>query len=494
MLEASAGTGKTFTIANLVARYVADGVAMEELLVVSFSRESTRELRERVRERLVSRPRRPGRPGHHPRRRPRPRPARRRGPGAHRRTAQAARRGTDGLRRRDRHHHARLLPAGAARARHRRRPRHRRGAGREHRRPGGRGGRRPLPAQVGCGRLGAGGHDPGRVPRAGDGRGDRPRHRPAAPDRRPTACPGSGPASRRPCAPRSTGASGASSSSTTTTCCCGSGDTLTDPTSGPVAKARLRARYRVVLVDEFQDTDPVQWAILREAFHGHRTLVLIGDPKQAIYGFRGADVHAYLEARASAPVVRTLPTNYRSDAPLLDGMAAVFGGAALGDERIRVLPVEAAHDGRLVDAAVPLQLRVRAARRAAGHRATALRDRRAGPRRGRTRPRRPGRRPALRRAPAAPARRHRPAAGAARRHRGAGAHQHPGRSSCRRSCTPPACPSCSPARPRVFATPAAAEWQRLLEALEQPHRTTRVRRVALTCFVGLDAAGLDARR
>ncbi|MDQ1599833.1 MAG: exodeoxyribonuclease beta subunit, partial [Actinomycetota bacterium] len=44
----------------------------------------------------------------------------------------------------------------------------------------------------------------------------------------------------------------------------------------------------------------------------------------------------------------------------------------------------------------------------------------------------------------------------------------------------------------VFATPAAAEWQRLLEALEQPHRTTRVRRVALTCFVGLDAAGLDA--
>ncbi len=44
----------------------------------------------------------------------------------------------------------------------------------------------------------------------------------------------------------------------------------------------------------------------------------------------------------------------------------------------------------------------------------------------------------------------------------------------------------------VFSTPAAAEWQRLLEALEQPHRATRVRRVALTCFVGLDAAGLDA--
>ena len=58
----------------------------------------------------------------------------------------------------------------------------------------------------------------------------------------------------------------------------------------------------------------------------------------------------------------------------------------------------------------------------------------------------------------------------------------------------PAYPSCSPARRRVFATPAAAEWQRLLEALEQPHRTTRVRRVALTCFVGLDAAGAGRGR
>ena len=55
MLEASAGTGKTYTVAGLVSRYVAEGVAaMDELLVVSFSREASRELRERVRERLVS--------------------------------------------------------------------------------------------------------------------------------------------------------------------------------------------------------------------------------------------------------------------------------------------------------------------------------------------------------------------------------------------------------------------------------------------------------
>ena len=126
-------------------------------------------------------------------------------------------------------------------------------------------------------------------------------------------------------------------------------NTLTDPESGPVACGRLRDRYRVVLVDEFQDTDPVQWSILRTAFHGHRTLVLIGDPKQAIYGFRGADVHAYLEAKGSASIVRTLPTNWRSDALLLDGLDAVFHGAALGDPRIRVVPVKSEHtrpDGR----------------------------------------------------------------------------------------------------------------------------------------------------
>jgi exodeoxyribonuclease V beta subunit len=61
VLEASAGTGKAFTIAGLVARYVAEGVAsMEELLVVSFSRESTRELRERMRGAAGERPGRAG--------------------------------------------------------------------------------------------------------------------------------------------------------------------------------------------------------------------------------------------------------------------------------------------------------------------------------------------------------------------------------------------------------------------------------------------------
>ena len=67
----------------------------------------------------------------------------------------------------------------------------------------------------------------------------------------------------------------------------------------PRPRAAARA-LQVVLVDEFQDTDPVQWDILRARVRrpGDVTLVLIGDPKQAIYAFRGADVYAYLEAAA----------------------------------------------------------------------------------------------------------------------------------------------------------------------------------------------------
>ena len=58
----------------------------------------------------------------------------------------------------------------------------------------------------------------------------------------------------------------------------------------------MRQRWRIVLVDEFQDTDPVQWKVLDRAFSGTATMVLIGDPKQAIYAFRGGDVVTYLEA------------------------------------------------------------------------------------------------------------------------------------------------------------------------------------------------------
>ncbi|MEU2037449.1 UvrD-helicase domain-containing protein [Nocardia niwae] len=116
-------------------------------------------------------------------------------------------------------------------------------------------------------------------------------------------------------------------------------EVLADPDHGPRACRRIRARYRVALVDEFQDTDPLQWDILRRSFHGHTTLVLVGDPKQAIYAFRGAEVLSYLDAVAHAGVRRELTTNWRSDAGLLAALDHLHGGAALGHEEIRVHPV-----------------------------------------------------------------------------------------------------------------------------------------------------------
>ncbi len=123
-------------------------------------------------------------------------------------------------------------------------------------------------------------------------------------------------------------------------------DTLHGP-AGEVGVRRLRERYRVVLVDEFQDTDPVQWSILRRAFAGgDSTLVLIGDPKQAIYAFRGADVYAYLDAAKAAGARHDLDVNWRSDQGLIDAYDALFGGAQLGHEGIVYLPVRATEANR----------------------------------------------------------------------------------------------------------------------------------------------------
>jgi exodeoxyribonuclease V beta subunit len=123
--------------------------------------------------------------------------------------------------------------------------------------------------------------------------------------------------------------------------------TALDGPSGAEVAATLRARYRVALIDEFQDTDPVQWKILSTIFGepgpDHR-LVIVGDPKQAIYSFRGADVHTYTEAVAARDGLerRSLATNWRSDGSFLSALDTLFGGATLGDAAIAYSPVEAA--------------------------------------------------------------------------------------------------------------------------------------------------------
>jgi exodeoxyribonuclease V beta subunit len=86
---------------------------------------------------------------------------------------------------------------------------------------------------------------------------------------------------------------------------------------------RIRERFRAALIDEFQDTDPFQFPIFRNAFAGC-PLFLIGDPKQSIYAFRGADVRAYLAAAESATQRFTLGVNYRSTPAMVDAVQALF--------------------------------------------------------------------------------------------------------------------------------------------------------------------------
>ena len=84
--------------------------------------------------------------------------------------------------------------------------------------------------------------------------------------------------------------------------------------------AAVAARYDAALIDEFQDTDPIQWRILRQAFGaGAHRLVMVGDPKQAIYRFRGGDLATYLAARGEAGALYRLDENRRSTAELIDG-------------------------------------------------------------------------------------------------------------------------------------------------------------------------------
>jgi ATP-dependent exoDNAse (exonuclease V) beta subunit len=93
-------------------------------------------------------------------------------------------------------------------------------------------------------------------------------------------------------------------------------------------------RFRIVLVDEFQDTDPVQWDIVRLVTSNPTDalaqpeagrLIVVGDPKQAIYSFRGADIRTYLRARDDFPgKQRELKTNFRSVEPLVDWVNQVF--------------------------------------------------------------------------------------------------------------------------------------------------------------------------
>jgi exodeoxyribonuclease V beta subunit len=109
----------------------------------------------------------------------------------------------------------------------------------------------------------------------------------------------------------------------------------------------LARRYPAALIDEFQDTDPVQYEIFNTIYRDvDSRLFLIGDPKQAIYAFRGADLHTYLRARADVgEAVWSMGTNWRSDGPLVEAVESVFtaGEDPFYDGEIGFQPVKAHH-------------------------------------------------------------------------------------------------------------------------------------------------------
>jgi exodeoxyribonuclease V beta subunit len=253
------------------------------------------------------------------------------------------------------------------------------------------------------------------------------------------------------------------------------------------ARDRMRGRWRIVLVDEFQDTDPIQWQVLDNAFSGHSTLVLVGDPKQAIYGFRGGDIYTYLEAARSADARCTLGVNWRSDRALVDSLQTVLLGAALGHPEIVVHDIEAHHDGyRLVGAPHNAPFRLRVVKRSGlGYADTEN-------------------------VPIGLLRQHIPADLAADigallcngatydgRPVGAGdiaviVERHEEARACRDALAVAGIPAIYTGDTDVFESQAARDWLCLLEAFDATHRSGLVRAAACTMFFGETAETLAA--
>ena len=103
-------------------------------------------------------------------------------------------------------------------------------------------------------------------------------------------------------------------------------EALERPDSGQPLAARLAARYPAALIDEFQDTDPTQDRVFSRIFGQDSTLLLIGDPKQAIYSFRGADIFTYIAARRATPPGNraTLGVNHRATPAMVRAINTLF--------------------------------------------------------------------------------------------------------------------------------------------------------------------------
>ena len=122
----------------------------------------------------------------------------------------------------------------------------------------------------------------------------------------------------------------------------GVADALAEPVRGDALAARLRDEFKAILVDEFQDTDPVQYEIFRRVFldptvRPRPSLFFVGDPKQAIYSFRGGDIYTYKRAVENDAVKANayrLDRNFRSTPRIIDAVNMIFRDAPGPDGRL----------------------------------------------------------------------------------------------------------------------------------------------------------------
>lgn len=112
---------------------------------------------------------------------------------------------------------------------------------------------------------------------------------------------------------------------------------MLDASSNPAFAAQVRSRFKAVIIDEFQDTDPLQWEIFRLLFppedHQWGRIFLVGDPKQSIYAFRQADIYTYLSASQTIKDEwkTQLDCNFRSEPSLINALNSLFNRSLAPD-------------------------------------------------------------------------------------------------------------------------------------------------------------------
>jgi len=95
----------------------------------------------------------------------------------------------------------------------------------------------------------------------------------------------------------------------------------------------IRKKYKCILIDEFQDTDKIQWSIIKKLFNdNHHFILCVGDPKQAIYKFRGGDIETYLNTKNDSEKIYTLTNNYRTSKELIEVINCIYRNGLLSSK------------------------------------------------------------------------------------------------------------------------------------------------------------------